>query len=91
MARRNGEGTREWVKAITPIVIALLTALGAWQATTLKNAARANCEAINDLRSQLREVILLAPADDRNPEASQEFVDRSLRLLELRDCNALVD
>jgi hypothetical protein len=81
---RESEGTGklpDWVKIILPIVV---TATMGW---LLNGGITQNCETNNDLKSLMARILLTAPNND-NPDY-QEFLDRTLPLLEPKECGVL--
>jgi hypothetical protein len=95
--KQNGR-TSSIVAAIATVLAAGITAWGVASSQTsgkvedsrFERVAQSNCEAGNELRATLREVILSAPENEDDPRASDAFVDRALALLQPRDCEALV-
>ncbi len=74
----------EWVKIFVPIGLTLLLGVFGF---FLNQGRMANCEAINDSRNIMRQILLLAPGlDDR---VDERFLDQALDLLEERDCSLL--
>lgn len=85
-----------WVKALTPVIVAVLASVGVTINQTsgqvgddrFERVAEANCEHINDLKGSLREVLLLVPDDPG--QTDDEFLKRALQRLEPDDCSELV-
>lgn len=74
----------EWLKTLLPIAITLVLGFFGF---LLNQGRAANCDATNDNRAIMREILLTAPGlDDREDE---RFLDHAFELLEPRDCSLL--
>lgn len=74
----------DWVKVLLPVGLTLLLGFFGF---LLNQGRAANCQATNDNRAIMREILLTAPGlDDRE---DQRFLDRSFELLKPRDCGLL--
>lgn len=74
----------DWLKVLLPIGLTLLLGVFGF---FLNQGRIGNCQAINESRSIMREILLTAPGlDDRKEE---RFLDRSFELLQPRDCGLL--
>lgn len=73
----------DWLKVLVPLAFTVLLSIFGF----LLNQGRvANCQATNETRSIMREILLTVPDDS---PSYQRFLDRSLSLLEPRDCSLL--
>lgn len=74
----------DWLKTLAPIVVTLILGFFGF----LLNQGRiSNCQATNENRAIMREILLTAP--DSDSSSYRRFLDRSLHLLEPRDCSLL--
>ena len=74
----------DWLKVLLPLAITLILGVFGF---FLNQGRMANCEAINQSRAIMREILLTAPGLDEREE--ERFLERSLTLLEPRDCSLL--
>lgn len=74
----------EWLKVLLPIVVTLVLGFFGF----LLNQGRvANCEATNETKAIMREILLTVP--DSDSADYQRFLDRTFVLLEPRNCSLL--